>query len=62
VTDNWNVIVDCAIGPIADPAGLERAIRTIPGVIDSGLFLGTADTVLVADRGTVRELTRRTRA
>jgi ribose 5-phosphate isomerase A len=59
VTDNWNVIVDCAIEPIVDPHALERAILTIPGVIDTGLFLGVADTVLVADGVTVRELERR---
>ena len=59
VTDNWNVIVDCATGPIEDPSALERAILAIPGVVDTGLFLGSADTVLVADGLTVRELTRR---
>ena len=58
VTDNFNVILDCAVGPIDDPAGLETAIRRIPGVIDTGLFLGTADTVVVADGGAVRELVR----
>jgi len=58
VTDNGNVILDCAVGPIADPPGLERAIRAIPGVVDTGLFLGTADTVLVADGTSVSELTR----
>jgi len=42
-----------------DPAGLERAILAIPGVIDTGLFLGTAAAVLVADGGSVRELVRR---
>lgn len=56
VTDNFNVILDCAVGPIENPAGLERAIRTIPGVIDTGLFLGTADTVVVAEGESVREL------
>ena len=56
VTDNWNVLVDCATDPIEDPPALERAILAIPGVIDTGLFLGTADTVLVADGATVREL------
>jgi ribose 5-phosphate isomerase A len=59
VTDNFNVILDCAVSPIEDPPALERAIRAIPGVIDTGLFLGTADTVLVAEGGTVRELVRR---
>jgi len=61
VTDNWNVIVDCATGPIEDPHALERTILAIPGVVDTGLFLGTADTVLVADGATVRELDRRRR-
>lgn len=53
VTDNGNLILDCAVDPIPDPPALERAIRGIPGVVDTGLFLGTADTVLVADGGTV---------
>ena len=59
VTDNFNVILDCAVGPIADPAALQRVILAIPGVIDTGLFLGTAYTVLVADGASVRELVRR---
>src|SRR5213593_3960087 len=33
VTDNWNVIVDCATGPIEDPHALERTILTIAGVV-----------------------------
>ena len=58
VTDNWNVIVDCATGPIEDPHALERTILAIPGVIDTGLFLDVADTVLVADGATIREVRR----
>jgi ribose 5-phosphate isomerase A len=49
LTDNGNHILDCQIGPIADPAVLEQAIRAIPGVVGTGLFLGMADTVLVQD-------------
>lgn len=56
VTDNGNLILDCAIQPLDDPPGLERDIRRIPGVVDTGLFLGTADTVLVAEPGAVRAL------
>src|SRR5262245_57550068 len=59
VPANVHVILDCAVGPIGDPAGLERAIRAIPGVIDTGLFLGIADTVVVAEGGSIRELVRR---
>jgi ribose 5-phosphate isomerase A len=47
VTDNGNNILDCQIGPIADPRKLESDIRGIPGVVGTGLFLGVADTVLV---------------
>jgi ribose 5-phosphate isomerase A len=59
VSDNGNLIVDCAVGTIGDARELERRLRSIPGVIDSGLFLGTADTVLVGDGDEVRELRRR---
>ena len=49
VTDNGNHILDCAIPPLEDPQGLEREIRSIPGVVGTGLFLGMADAVLVGD-------------
>lgn len=46
-TDNGNYILDCGLEPIADPAMLEADLRTIPGVVGTGLFLSMADTVLV---------------
>jgi len=57
-TDNGNWILDCGIGPLEDAADFARAVRAIPGVVDTGLFLGTADTVVVADGGAVRERRR----
>ncbi|MBN1590038.1 MAG: ribose-5-phosphate isomerase RpiA [Pirellulales bacterium] len=50
VTDNGNHILDCQIGPIPDASRLEMDMRAIPGVVGTGLFLGTAETVLVGDR------------
>jgi ribose 5-phosphate isomerase A len=48
---NGNLIFDCACSrPLAEPAlarTLETAICRIPGVVDTGLFLGTAERVLV---------------
>lgn len=58
VSDNGNWILDCAIGPQTDPARLEQELLTIPGVVDTGLFLGTAALVLIAEDGNVQELKR----
>ncbi|HSD29934.1 MAG TPA: ribose-5-phosphate isomerase RpiA [Vicinamibacteria bacterium] len=58
VTDNGNWIIDCGIAAQDDAAALDREIRRIPGVVDTGFFLGTADRVLVAEAETVRVLRR----
>lgn len=59
VTDNGNWILDCGIAVAEDAAALDHDIRRIPGVVDTGFFLGTAERVLVAQEGTVRVLRRR---
>jgi len=53
VTDNGNLVLDLRIGPLDDPAGLDRAIRAIPGVLETGLFLGMTPTLIVQDGETV---------
>jgi len=52
-TDAGNLIYDLACGPIADPATLDAALHGIPGVVETGLFVGRADVVLVAGAGGV---------
>lgn len=51
ITENGNIILDCVLPePIRDPVAareLHRCLRAIPGVVDTGLFLGTASEVLV---------------
>jgi ribose 5-phosphate isomerase A len=56
VTDSGNRILDCSFGPIADPARLERRVRRVVGVVESGLFIGRADPVFVADAAGVHRL------
>jgi len=54
VTDNKNYILDCHFeGALEDPRATARAIRELPGVIEHGLFLDMADTVVVAGQGGV---------
>ena len=57
VTDNGNLVLDCRYPGIADPAGLQRTLDALPGVVDHGLFVGMAGRVVVGDaRGGVRIL------
>ena len=56
VTDSGNRIIDCNFGSIADPARLDDRIRHVIGVVESGLFIGRADPVFVADAGGVHRL------
>jgi ribose 5-phosphate isomerase A len=47
VTDNGNLILDCAFGPIGDPASLARDLDGVAGTVEHGLFVGLADRVYV---------------
>jgi ribose 5-phosphate isomerase A len=47
VSDNGNPILDCRVNGLARPHEVEEAIRSIPGVVGTGLFLGMAHTVLI---------------
>lgn len=57
-SDAGNLIYDVACGPIADPRGLDAALRAIPGVVETGLFVGRADVVLVAHAAGVERRVR----
>jgi ribose 5-phosphate isomerase A len=57
-TDGGHAILDCpGFAPIRDPYTLERALRAIPGVIATGLFLLPVERVIVgSEDGRVREI------
>ena len=48
VTDNGNYILDVDFGLIADAEGLNRRLKLVPGVIETGLFIGLANVVYLA--------------
>jgi ribose 5-phosphate isomerase A len=58
LTDSLNLIYDLHTGGIDEPGQLERQLLAIPGVVETGLFVGRADRVIVAGDDGVRELTR----
>ncbi|RQG94611.1 ribose-5-phosphate isomerase RpiA [Natrarchaeobius chitinivorans] len=47
VTDNGNLVLDCAFGSIEDPGELATRLSSVPGVVEHGLFVGMADTTYV---------------
>ncbi|MEM1376798.1 MAG: ribose-5-phosphate isomerase RpiA [Pseudomonadota bacterium] len=48
VTDGGHYILDADFGHISDPKALERALHGVPGVVETGLFLGIATRALIA--------------
>lgn len=56
VTDSGNFIFDVRAGSIDDPRALDGALRAIPGVVETGLFVARADIVVVAGPDGVRQL------
>ena len=57
-TDENNIILDCYLGPIADPYQLAAAIRQQPGVVEHGLFLNMATDVIFATPDGLEHVTR----
>ena len=57
VTDNGNFILDADFGRLENPSKLERSLKSIPGLLETGLFLQMADMTYVGRRdGRVDEL------
>ncbi|WP_418285525.1 ribose-5-phosphate isomerase RpiA [Halorubrum sp. DTA46] len=58
VTDNGNLVLDCAFGEIAEPAALAATLAGTPGVVEHGLFVDMADEVRVGTDSDVRIVRR----
>jgi ribose 5-phosphate isomerase A len=60
VTDNGNWILDCRFeGGIADAPSTEKGIAAIPGVVESGLFVGLAHVLFVGKPNGTCEVRRK---
>ena len=46
-TDGGHYIIDCHFGVIPDPEELADCLSLIPGVIETGLFLGIAERAII---------------
>jgi len=52
-TDSGNFVYDCAFGAIRDAGALAAALSGIAGVVEHGLFVGIATTLIIAHPGEV---------
>ena len=52
LTDNANPYLHCHFDPasphLRDPAALDRALDAMPGIVETGLFTGMANEIIVA--------------
>jgi ribose 5-phosphate isomerase A len=58
VTDQGHWVLDVALERIPDPTGLGDRLAAIPGVVEHGLFIGLAQTVVLAGSEGVRVIER----
>jgi ribose 5-phosphate isomerase A len=56
LTDGGHRILDASFGRIPDPDALAEALDRIPGVVEHGLFIGLARSVIVGHGGTAHWL------
>jgi len=58
ITDNGNFILDVWVKPIDEPKELDLNLKSIAGVVETGLFVGLAHVLYVGARSTIRKISR----
>jgi ribose 5-phosphate isomerase A len=56
ITDNGNAVLDVYFGEIPDPEGLAVKLKMIPGVVETGLFVGLTDIAYVGSGSNVEKI------
>jgi ribose 5-phosphate isomerase A len=59
ITDNGNAIIDASFGVIGNAAELEKKLKMIPGVVETGLFVNLADIAYVGTASAVEKIERK---
>jgi len=59
VTDNGNYILDCSFtNGLPDAKSIDSELQSMPGVVETGLFIGVADLVIVGSASGARMMRR----
>jgi ribose 5-phosphate isomerase A len=59
ITDNGNMIMDAVFGLVEKPAALEERLKMVPGVVETGLFVGLADMAYIGTSSAVEKIVKR---
>jgi ribose 5-phosphate isomerase A len=59
ITDNGNAIIDASFGVISNVAELEKKLKMISGVVETGLFVNLADIAYVGTASAVEKIERK---
>ena len=59
ITDNGNVIIDADFGLVHKPTELEHKLRSMPGIVETGLFVNMADIAYIGKHSNVEKLTKK---
>lgn len=57
ITDNGNFVIDATFGLILRPNELERKLKGLAGIVETGLFIKMANTIYIGKRSSVETLT-----
>jgi ribose 5-phosphate isomerase A len=56
ITDNGNMLLDTVFGVIRNASQLEEKLKMIPGVVETGLFVGLATTAYIGTTSKVEKI------
>ncbi|WP_252502084.1 ribose-5-phosphate isomerase RpiA [Sporosarcina sp. Marseille-Q4943] len=59
ISNNGNYIVDCDFKKIANPEELHHQLKQMLGVVETGLFIGIADTIIIASKTDVKVIDKK---
>ncbi|MGD6853013.1 MAG: ribose-5-phosphate isomerase RpiA [Candidatus Bathyarchaeia archaeon] len=56
ITDNGNAVIDVVFGEITNPAELMVEVKMVPGVVETGFFVGLTDLAYIGTAGGVEKI------
>jgi len=59
ITDNGNAVIDAVFGIIENAGELEKQLKMIPGVVETGLFIGLSNIAYIGNNSSVEKIEKK---